>query len=74
MRGAFVDQGQRDRDQAYRAAVTRQLRTMGIRDKPIAPGSPWQTGFAGKVDLINPAQVRGPHRRAGRAHLCMPDR
>jgi hypothetical protein len=23
---------------------------MGIRDKPIAPGSPWQTGFAGKVD------------------------
>ena len=27
-------------DQAYRAAVTRRLRTMGIRDKPIAPGSP----------------------------------
>ena len=23
----------------------RRLRTMGIRDKPIAPGSPWQNGF-----------------------------
>ena len=59
----------RDRDQACRAVVTRRLRTMGIRDKPIAPGSPWQTGFAGKVDRINPARVRGPHRRAGRGAL-----
>src|SRR5262249_23252136 len=42
---------------------------MGIRDKPIAPGSPWQTGFAGKVDRINPSRVRGPHRRAGRDAL-----
>jgi hypothetical protein len=33
----------RDRDQVYGAAATRRLRTMGIRDKPIAPGSPWQT-------------------------------
>ena len=56
----------RDRDQAYRAAVTRRLRTMGIRDKPIAPGSPWQISFVGKVDRINPARVRGPHLRAGR--------
>ena len=44
----------RDRDQVYGAATTRRLRTMGIRDKPIAPGSPWQTGFAGKVDRIDP--------------------
>jgi transposase InsO family protein len=22
---------------------------MGIRDKPIAPGSPWQNGFAGRL-------------------------
>ena len=57
----------RDRDQAYGAAVTRRLRTMGIPDT--APGSPWQIGFAGKVDRINPAQVRGPHRRAGRGAL-----
>jgi hypothetical protein len=36
----------RDRDRVYGAAVTRRLRAMGIRDKPIAPGSPWQNGFA----------------------------
>src|SRR5207247_3172886 len=36
----------RDRDRVYGAAVTRRLPAMGIRDKPIAPGSPWQTGFA----------------------------
>jgi hypothetical protein len=26
--------------------ATRRMRTMGIRDKPIAPGSPWQNCFA----------------------------
>ena len=39
----------RDRDGIYGAAVTRRLRTMGIRDKPIAPGSPWQNGFAERL-------------------------
>jgi transposase InsO family protein len=39
----------RDRDHAYGAAVTRRLRAMGIRDKPIAPGSPWQNGFAERL-------------------------
>jgi transposase InsO family protein len=39
----------RDRDQVYGAASTRRLRTMGIRDKPIAPGSPWQNGFAERL-------------------------
>src|SRR5438874_11959309 len=39
----------RDRDCVYGAAVTHRLRTMGIRDKPIAPGSPWQNGFAEKL-------------------------
>jgi transposase InsO family protein len=36
----------RDRDCA---AATRRLRTMGIRDKPIAAGSPWQNGFAERL-------------------------
>src|ERR1700752_2276279 len=36
----------RDRDQIYGAVVTRRLRAMGIRDKPISPASPWQNGFA----------------------------
>src|SRR5438128_1556110 len=39
----------RDRDQVYGAVVTHRLRTMGIRDKPIAPGSPWQNGFAERL-------------------------
>jgi transposase InsO family protein len=39
----------RDRDRVYGAAVTRRLRAMGIRDKPIAAGSPWQNGFAERL-------------------------
>jgi transposase InsO family protein len=39
----------RDRDSIYGTAVTRRLRAMGIRDKPIAPGSPWQNGYAERV-------------------------
>src|SRR5947209_19770355 len=39
----------RDRDQVYGAAATRRLRAMGIRDKAIAPGSPWQNGFAERL-------------------------
>src|SRR2546429_1852487 len=39
----------RDRDCVYGDAVTHRLRTMGIRDKPIAPGSPWQNGFAERL-------------------------
>ena len=39
----------RDRDAVYGAAVIRRLRAMGIRDKPIAPGSPWQNGFAERM-------------------------
>jgi hypothetical protein len=32
----------RDRDRIYGSIVPRRLRAMGIRDKPIAPASPWQ--------------------------------
>ena len=39
----------RDRDQIYGTIVTRRLRAMGIRDKPIAPASPWQNGFAERL-------------------------
>jgi transposase InsO family protein len=39
----------RDRDRIYGAVVTRRLRAMGIRDKPIAPASPWQNGFAERL-------------------------
>src|SRR6516162_9902202 len=64
----------RDRDQAYRAAVTRRLRTMGIRDK-----------LSRRARLGRPAlpeRLIGSIRREcvghigvlGEAHLCMPDR
>ena len=39
----------RDRDCVYGTVVTRRMRTMGIRDKPTAPGSPWQNGFAERL-------------------------
>src|SRR6201982_1336644 len=39
----------RDRDRIYGTVVTRRLRAMGIRDKPIAPDSPWQNGFAERL-------------------------
>jgi transposase InsO family protein len=39
----------RDRDRIYGAIVTSRLRAMGIRDKPTAPASPWQNGFAERL-------------------------
>src|ERR1035437_7675569 len=39
----------RDGDRIYGAVVTRRLRAMGIRDKPTAPASPWQNGFAERL-------------------------
>ena len=39
----------RDRDGVYGTTVTRRMRAMGIRDKPIAPGSPWQNCFAERL-------------------------
>jgi transposase InsO family protein len=39
----------RDRDCICGAVVTRRLRAMGIRDKPISPASPWQNGFVERL-------------------------
>jgi transposase InsO family protein len=39
----------RDQDRLYGAIVTRRLRAMGIRDRPTAPASPWQNGFAERL-------------------------
>ena len=39
----------RDRDRSYGDVALRRLRAMGIRDKPIAPASPWQNGFAERL-------------------------
>ena len=39
----------RDRDHAYGHAYTRRIRAMGIRDHPVAAGSPWQNGHVERV-------------------------
>jgi transposase InsO family protein len=39
----------RDQDGIYGTIVRRWLRAMGIRDKPIAPGSPWQNGYVERL-------------------------
>jgi transposase InsO family protein len=39
----------RDNDRAYGQIFTARVRVMGIRDRPITPGSPWQNGIAERL-------------------------
>ena len=39
----------RDNDRAYGDIFTSRVRAMGIRDRPISPGSPWQNGIAERL-------------------------
>ena len=39
----------RDRDRVYGDVSIRRLRAMGIRDRPIAPRSPWQNGYCERL-------------------------
>src|SRR6266403_124745 len=39
----------RDRDCVYGDVVIQRLRTMGIRDRPISPRSPWQNGYSERL-------------------------
>jgi len=39
----------RDRDRTYGGVFLRRIRAMGIRDRPIAPHSPWQNGCAERL-------------------------
>ncbi len=39
----------RDRDGIYGDPLIRRLRAMGIRDRPIAPRSPWQNGHTERL-------------------------
>jgi transposase InsO family protein len=39
----------RDLDRAYGEIFVRRLRSMGIRDRPTSPRSPWQNGYAERL-------------------------
>jgi Integrase core domain len=39
----------RDNDGAYGRAFTNRVRTMGIRDRPISPRSPWQNAYVERL-------------------------
>jgi transposase InsO family protein len=39
----------RDNDRAYGQVFTKRLRAMGIRDRPIAPRSPWQNPYVERL-------------------------
>ena len=60
----------RDRDRIYGAVVTRRLRAMGIRDKPVAPASPWQNGFAERLIGSIRRECVDHIVVLGEAHLC----
>jgi hypothetical protein len=53
----------RDCDRIYGGIVTRRLRAMGIRDRPVAPGLPLQNGFA--------ERLIGSIRREGLDHIVV---
>ncbi len=52
-RGVSLDLGAslsgRDNDRAFGHVFTSRVRAMGIRDRPISPGSPWQNGIAERL-------------------------
>ena len=68
----------RDRDRIYGAAAICRMRAMGIRDKPTAPASPWQNGFAERLigsirrECVDHFVVLGEAhlRRILRAYAC----
>jgi hypothetical protein len=60
----------RDHDRIYGGIVTRRLRAMDIRDKPTAPVSLWQNGFAERL-IGSIRRERLDHIVVfGEAHLC----
>ncbi len=59
----------RDRDRIFGTIFRRRLRAMGIRDKPIAPASPWQNGFAERLIGSIRRECRNHLIGLGEAHL-----
>ena len=60
----------RDRDGVYGSVVRRRLRAMGIRDKPISAGSPWQNCFAERLIGSIRRECVDHVVALGEQHLC----
>jgi transposase InsO family protein len=60
----------RDRDRIYGSIVARRMCAMGIRDKPSAPASPWQNGFAERLIGSIRRECVDHFIVLGEAHLC----
>ena len=67
----------RDNDRAYGHVFTSRVRAMGIRDRPISPGSPWQNGVAERLigtlrrECLDQMVIFGEaHLRPNSFHLC----
>jgi hypothetical protein len=68
----------RDRDAAYGDVFIRRVRSMGIRDQPTSPRSPWQSGYVERLigsirrKCLDHVVVRGechPWRRMRRSRV-----
>jgi transposase InsO family protein len=59
----------RDNDRAYGHVFTSRVRTMGIRDRPISPGSPWQNGIAERLIGTLRRECLDQMVTVGEAHL-----
>jgi transposase InsO family protein len=60
----------RDRDTAYGPLFVQRLRAMGIRDKPIAPRSPWQNPYVERLIGTIRRECLDHMIVFGQAHLC----
>jgi transposase InsO family protein len=67
----------RDNDRADEHVFTSRLRAMGIRDRPISPGSPWQNGYAERLigtvrrECLDRLLIFGESHNQARTHLAL---
>jgi hypothetical protein len=57
----------RDRDACYGSLFVRRVRSLGIRDHPISPRSPWQNGYSEPPDRFDSPGMSRPCRCVRRA-------
>jgi transposase InsO family protein len=60
----------RDRDAAYGDVFIRRVRSMGIRDQPTSPRSPWQNGYAERLIVSIRRECLDRVVVFGECHLC----